>query len=463
MTMPQALSADSALAADLTLSPAFVRRVVDALDRGAAHEVKADVLAMHAADQADLFGLLKPDERIALLEAIGDDLDPEVLSELDETVRDEIVDALPADRLAAAVAELDSDDAAYVLGDLEHDQRLAVLAQVSAEDRAKLEATLTYPEASAGRLMQSEFVAVPSAWSVGQVIDFMRESDTLPDDFYDIYVLDGDGKPIGAVPVAKLLRTKRPVPIEEIMERDFRIIPATMPDTEAAYVFEHYKIVSAAVTDAAGRLAGQLTLDDVVEVMREQSTAQILALGGVSDDSDLKDPVIKTTRLRFTWLFLNLLTAILASAVIGVFEHAIAQVVALAVLMPIVASMGGNAGTQTLTVAVRALATKELSAANALRIVWKETVVGGLNGFIFAILMGLLAALWFADPMLGVVIGVAMVINLLAAGVSGVVIPLALHRMKIDPAVASAVFLTTVTDVVGFFTFLGLGAWLLVK
>ncbi len=442
------------------LDPHFVREVVDALDRGASATLKEKLSGLHAADLADLIGLIGPEERTALVTMLGKDvLTPEVLSELDEDVRDEVLAQLEPQAIAEAVQALDTDDAVYLLEDLDEAQMRAVLARIPESDRAALELPLHYPENSAGRLMQREMVAVPPFWTVGQTIDYLRETEELPSEFFEIFVVDPAFALLGSVQTSRLVRTKRPVLIGDIMDAEPTAVPASMDQEEVAYLFEQYHLVSAPVVDDAGRLVGMITVDDIVDVIQEEMTEDILALGGVRDAETMTSTVIDTTRARFSWLFVNLLTAILASIVIGFFDATIEQVVALAVLMPIVASMGGNAGTQTLTVAVRALATRELTPANALRIVLRETVVGSLNGIIFAILMGLIAVLWFKSSAIAVIIGLAMIINLLAAGLAGILIPLGLHRAGVDPAVSSAVFVTTVTDVVGFSTFLGLAAW----
>lgn len=380
-----------------------------------------------------------------------------MLPELDEVVRDDIIDQLSPAELAAAVSELDSDDAVQLVEDLSEEDQRVLLAAIPATDRAAVEVGLAYPENSAGRLMQRELVAVPASWTVGRLIDHLRTASDLPDEFYDIYVIDSARAPLGCVALSRVARTQRPVIIRDIMGSDLKLVPAEMDQEEVGYLFHHYDLVSAPVVDAEGRLIGVITVDDVVDVIEEEAEEDILRLGGVSE-TDIHESLLSTTRRRFVWLLVNLGTAILASVVIGLFEATIEQMVALAVLMPIVASMGGNAGTQTLTVAVRGLATKDLSATNALRIVNKEVLVGCLNGVFFAILAGAVATLWFDDPVLGIIIGAAMVFNLIVAALAGICIPLCLARLGIDPAVAAGVFLTAVTDVIGFFAFLGLAA-----
>jgi len=453
--------ADDEVDASYVLNAAFVRRVCDALDAGDATLVKALVEELHAADLADLLEIIRPDEREHLVELLGADLDPDVLPELEAGILDEVVEAMEPGQLAAAVRELDSDDAVHVLEDMEPETRDEILATIPAEERAAVQRSLDYPEDTAGRLMQTELVAVPSFWNVGQIIDDMREkADDLPHAFYEIMVIDPSYHPVGTVALAKLLRTKRPVPVADIMNDEPVLVPAAMESPDLARLFEKYNLVSAPVVDAAGRLIGQLTIDDIVEIVREEAQEDMMALSGVSEES-ISDGVIPTAWRRFSWLGVNLLTAILASAVIGLFEAQISQVVALAILMPIVASMGGNAGTQTLAVVVRALATREISGLNAWRTVTKEVLMGLINGVAFALIVGVVAAVWFQTAKIGVVIGAAMIINLAAAALAGILIPLGLQRMKVDPAVSSTVFVTTVTDCVGFFAFLGLAAVIL--
>jgi len=363
--------------------------------------------------------------------------------------------------LAGIVRDLESDDVIDFLEDLDEADQREILDAVPAEDRALYEQSLSFPEYSAGRLMRRETVTVPEFWTVGQTIDFMRGEETdLPDDFYNLIIVTPSHKPVGLVQLSKLLRTRRVVPISAIMEADPKLMPADMDQEDLAFLFRQYGLVEAPVIDEGGRLVGVVTIDDIVDVMDEEHEDDILKLGGVSED-DFYSDFMETTRLRFSWLLVNLGTAIVASLVIALFEDALAQIVALAVLMPIVASMGGNAGTQTLTVAVRALATNELTTKNAVRILVKEVLVGSANGFLFAIIMGIIAWLWFGDPTLGMVIASAMILNLMVAGLSGVLIPLVIDRIGQDPAIASTVFLTTITDVVGFFVFLGLASWIL--
>ena len=396
----------------------------------------------------------------------SDIFDPEVLSELDETVREDVVNALGVKEVASALSELDSDDAVFVLEEMDEAQQQLYLEHVNEEDRSLIEQGLSYPEDSAGRLMQREVVTVPSQWNVGQCIDYVRrradsDDDQLPRVFYDIFAVDGDDHPVGAVSLSKLLSTRRQVPVAEVMEEDMHVINVATDQEDVAFLFRQRDLVSAPVVDDSGKLVGAITVDDVVDVIHEEHEEDIMRMGGVIED-DLYRAAVSTARARFSWLVVNLLTAILASVVIGLFDATIQQTVALAVLMPIVASMGGNAGTQTLTVTVRALATKELTGANAYRVITKEVIVGIFNGVLFAILSGLVAWGWFGSPVLGGVIASAMVINMVIAGLAGASIPIILERAGADPAIASSVFLTTVTDVVGFFAFLGLAALVLI-
>ena len=395
-----------------------------------------------------------------MIEAIHARFDPEILPYLDEAVREDVFDVMGARDVAAALAELDSDDAVDFVTDLDEEERRHLLEAVPAADRVVLEQGLTYPESSAGRLMQREVVAVPTHWTVGQTIDFMRTDQELPESFQEIYVVSAGNHLDGVIQLAKLLRSKRPVRVADIMSAEMRPVPPTTDQEEVAQMFRRYGLVSTPVVDENGQLLGRITVDDVVDVIDEEAEEDLLKLGGVSE-SDISSTLLETARARFVWLLVNLVTAFVAASVIALFADTIAQVVALAVLAPIVASMGGNAGTQSLTVAVRAIAMREISRTNAFRVVIKEVALGVINGAIFGVIVGLVAWAWFGKPMIGVVIGLALILNLMAAGLAGMTIPLILQRLGVDPAVASGVFLTTVTDVVGFFTFLGLATWLI--
>ncbi|WP_126399324.1 magnesium transporter [Blastochloris tepida] len=430
--------------------------VAAAVEAGDAARLRALFTDLHATDQSDLLLSLDPADRPRLIELLGDAFDFAALTELDETARTRIVEALETRTLVEGVRELDSDDAVYILEDLDKEDQDEILDQLPALERVALARSLDYPEESAGRRMQTEFVAVPAFWTVGQTIDHLRETEDLPERFYEIFVVDPRYQLLGEVSLDVLLRTKRPVAMVDIVSEERHQVKATDDQEDVARLFERYNWVSAAVVDDAGRLVGVITVDDVVDVIEEEADEDLKALGGVKADEELSDTVWYIAKSRFSWLFLNLFTAILASAVIGMFEGQIEKMVALAVLMPIVASQGGNAGTQTMTVAVRALATRQLGNANARRIVLREVAAGFLNGIAFAVIMGAVAVAWFGLPDLGLVIGLSMVVVLIAAALGGILIPLALHKLGADPAVSSGPFVTTVTDVVGFFAFLGI-------
>ena len=437
------------------ISSDLVRAIAELLEQGDEAEVRERVAELHEADLADLLETLDREQRSQLLKALGTDFGLEVLTYMDDSVREEIVEELEPKQIASSLSDLDSDDAVDIIEDLDEEAQQRVLEALPRAERLVLEESLSFPEDSAGRIMQRELLAVPSSWTVGETIDYMRAAKDLPDDFYDIYIVDPKHQPIGFVPLSRAMRTRRPVKLTDIMTDDMRSVPIQMDQEEVAYLFRQYGLVSAPVVDAAGRLVGVVTVDDVVHIIDEEAEEDLLKLAGVQE-TDLYSAVLDTTKSRFTWLLINLFTAVAASVVIGLFESALQQIVALAILMPIVASMGGNAGTQTLTVAVRAIAMRDLSAGNALRFVGKELLVGVANGLLFAVVAGLLAWYWFAMPMIGVIIGAAMIINLVVAALSGALVPLGLEKIGVDPAVASSVVLTTVTDVIGFFAFLGL-------
>ena len=436
----------------------YVERVAQAITAGDSAALRELVGDLHEADVGDLIEALDPDLRPRLVKLMGHDFDFSALTEVDDTVREEILEELPAETVAEGVRELDSDDAVAILEDLPKDEQTEILDQLPASERVALARSLLYPENSAGRRMQTEFIAVPPIWTVGQTIDYMRETPDLPDRFWELYVIGADLKLQGAVAFDRLLRTKRPVPIAELIDEELRPVRVTEDQEEVARLFERYDLVSAPVVDENERLVGVITFDDIVDVIEEEAEEDIRALGGVGREEELSDTVWRIARGRFPWLFANLLTALLASWVISHFENALAKMVALAVLMPIVASMGGNAGTQTMTVAVRALATRELSSTNVWRVIRRELMVGVLNGLCFAVIMGAIAGTWFQLPDLGLVIALAMVTVLAAAALGGILIPLILIRLGADPAVSSGPFVTTVTDVVGFFSFLGIAS-----
>ncbi|RDD62454.1 magnesium transporter [Ferruginivarius sediminum] len=439
------------------LSNEQIEQAEEALEQGDIARLEEIAASLHAADLADLIESLAPDERVVLLDTLGGAMEPEVLSYLVPAVRQEVIEHIGPKGLATVLSALESDDAVEIFEDLDEDFQRRILTQLPEGYRLVLEEGIAFPEESAGRLMQREVVAIPAAWTVGETIDFMRSAHDLPNDFYDLFVVDPKHKPQGYIPLSRVLRARRPERVSEIMESDLKTISYSTDQEEVAYLFRQYGLVSAPVVDDAGRVIGMITVDDIVHVIDEEAEDDLMKLAGVGE-SDLYGRVLETTKSRGTWLVVNLGTAVLASIVIGLFEATLAEVVALAVLMPIVASMGGNAGTQTLTVAVRALAMKDLSTANAMRFIVKELTVGCFNGMIFAVLTGIVAWLWFGRPDIGVIIGLAMIINMIVAGLAGTLVPLTLDRLNIDPAVASGVFLTTITDVVGFFAFLGLAA-----
>jgi magnesium transporter len=448
--------------ADVGPDEELVPAISAALSGGQLERARDLAAGLKAADLANVIELLEPLQRVELIQALGPAFDVEVLSEIDETVRDQLAEALPNDLLVKAVSELETDDAAYVIENLDSEDKAEILAQLPVDDRAALERNLDYPEETAGRLMQADFVAVAPFWNVGQVIDYMRETDDLPDMFSEIFVVDPTYKVLGSVELSRVLRSKRHVSIEEIMDRDRATVLATADQDEVARQFQRYDLMSAPVVDENQRLVGVVTVDDVVEVIKDEAEADIKALAGVGDES-MSDSVADTARSRVPWLVVNLFTAIIASLVIKLFDATIEQMVALAVLMPIVASMGGNAGTQTMTVTVRALATEKLGRVNAYRVIARETGVGLLNGLVLSVLMAIVVLVWFGSGPLGMVIAAAMIVNLMAAALAGILIPLALHELKLDPAPAAGVFVTMVTDVVGFFAFLGLATIWLVR
>jgi len=440
-----------------SLSPQAVARIIYAVDIGDHDLLLRELSGLHAADVADLLEQINAFDRRRLIELYGSDFDGDVLSELDEGLRQEVIGLLPPDVLADAVRDLESDDVVDLVEDLKDHEQEAILSALEAGDRIAVQQSLTYPEYSAGRLMQREVVMAPEHWNVGEAIDYLRNQEDLPEQFYHIILVDPRLRPVGNVTLGKLMAARREVLLSDLVEETFHVFPVTQDEEDVAYAFNQYHLISAPVVDEDDRLVGVITIDDAMAVLDEEHEEDILRLAGVGEGR-LSDRVIDTTRRRFPWLAVNLVTAILASMVIAQFEDAITQVVALAVLMPIVASMGGNAGTQSLTVAVRAIATKDLTGSNVWRFIRREVLVGLVNGVIFAVVMGVVGVLWFGGPELGYVIGAAMVINLVVAGLAGTVIPVILERIGVDPALASGAFVTTVTDVVGFFAFLGLAA-----
>ena len=437
-------------------SRSLVAEITEAIDAGDQPRLDALLDPLHAADIADLIEQLPGGRRREFLKLYSPEIDGEILTEIDESIREEVIDALPADVLAEAVREMDSDDVVDLVEDLDAPEREEILAALDAEDRVAVEQSLTWPEYSAGRLMQSEVVTAPEHWTVGETIDFLRREDWLPEQFYHVILINPRREPVGYATLGRVLSAQRDTPLAAITEDSFRTIKATADEADVAYVFNQYHLISAPVVDEADRLVGVITIDDAMSVLDEEHEEDILRLGGVGDESSISDTVVETARQRVPWLGANILTALLAAGVIAMFEESIAELVALAVLMPIVASLGGNAGTQTLTVVVRGLATKSLTASNVWRIVRREAIVGMMNGVMFGVIMAAVAYVWFRDAELSGVIGSAMVINLTVAAVGGILVPLALDKMGQDPALASPTFVTMLTDVIGFLAFLGL-------
>lgn len=449
------LAPETSLDEDDRLKPEFVRAVRDAVwanDRDAAREL---VRPLHPADIADLIELTPEADRADLAVALGDLLDADVLAELNDYVREDIVDELEPEQVAAIAAELDTDDAVAMIEDLDATDQEAVLAAMEPEDRAAIEDALSYPEETAGRLMQRDLVAVPEHFTVGDVIDRLREDAELTSDFWEIYVVDPAHRPVGFVQLSWLLRTPRQIAVVDVMKRQQTLVPVDMDQEEVALRFQKYALISAAVVDGGGRLVGMITVDDVVHIIQEEAGEDILRLSGAGD-GDINEPVTESYKARVRWLIANLGTALVASSIIAFFGGAIEQMVALAVLMPIVASIGGNAGTQTLAVTVRALATNQLTQSNTARAIWREMRVALMIGATVAALAGVGAFIWFANPLLGAVIAAAILFNICIAGLSGVAIPILLDRADQDPAVSSSIFVTMITDSMGFLIFLGL-------
>ena len=448
-------------ASDEVLSPETIQAVLAAVEAGDQDALVRLLEPLHEADIADLLEQISRPERKALIELWGVQLDGDVLAELEEGVRDEIIAELPDHILAAAVQDLETDDVVYLAEDMDEPQQERILRALDDVDRAAVEASLKYDEYTAGRLMQREVVVAPEHWTVGDAIDFIRAEEWLPESFYDIVIVNPQMHPVGMVALGRLMGAGRKVRLKELMDEDFRTIRADQPQEDVAYLFNKYHLTTAPVIDADGRLVGVITIDDAMEALEEEAEEDIRLLGGVGDE-ELSDGVFEIARGRFVWLAINLCSAILAATVISEFTATIQAFVALAVLMPIVASMGGNAGTQALTVTVRALATRSLGSANVRRFVMREGLVGLCNGLAFASAIGLLAGLFFQDARLGTVIGVAMIGNLVVAGFAGALIPIGLEKLGVDPALASGTFVTTTTDVFGFFAFLGLASVMLV-
>jgi magnesium transporter len=441
---------------DGDIRPGFVEAVTHAVQVADAAFLKEIVGELHEADLGDLIEALAPDDRVSLIELTGADFDFSALNEVDDSVREELLEELEPSTVAEGVRELDSDDAVELLEGMDEEDQDEILEKLPPSERVALERSLDYPENSAGRRMQTDFIAVPPDWNVGQAIDYMRETEELPERFYEIYAVDQWQRWQGAVSLDALLRSRRPVPLADLIDEDRRRVSVNDDQEEVARLFGKYNLVAAPVVDIDNRLVGVITIDDVVDVIEEEADEDLKALGGVTSDEELSDSFWSIAKGRFNWLIVNLATAFLASSVLGLFEGQLEQMVALAVLAPIVASQGGNAATQTMTVAVRALATRQLNPNNASRVVIREGLVGLMNGIAFALITGVAAVAWFKIPALGVVIGLAMLVNMIAGALGGILIPMVLEKVKADPAVASGTFVTTVTDVVGFFSFLGI-------
>ena len=438
------------------IRPEFIEEITRCIRADDATFLREVVAELHEADLGDLIEALEPDDRVSLVELTGADFDFSALNEVDDAVREEILEELEPETVAEGVRELESDDAVELLEDLDEADQVEILEKLPPPERIAIERRLLYPENSAGRRMQTEFITVPPDWTVGQAIDYMRETPDLPDRFYEIYAVDANRRWQGAISLDVLLRSRRPVPLADLIDEDRRRVAVTDDLEEVARLFGKYNLVAAPVVDAEDRLVGVITVDDVVDVIEEEADEDLKALGGVTSDEELSDNVWTIAKGRFNWLLVNLATAFLASSVLGLFEGQLEKMVALAVLAPIVASQGGNAATQTMTVAVRALATRELGSSNAMRVVIREALVGLVNGLAFAVITGVAAVAWFKIPGLGIVIGLAIICNLVAGALGGILIPMVLERVRADPAVASGTFVTTVTDVVGFFSFLGI-------
>ena len=443
------------------LTPEVEQAITLAIDKNNKVELKKLVEPLHPADQADMLERLSNKKLNIFLDLLGKSLDPEVLVYLDHDIQENVIEHIGPRALAKAIPELNTDDAVDILQDLEEKDREVVIKQLPSSDRILVEEALSFPEQSAGRLMQREFLAFPSNWTVGQTIDHMRTKPLHEEEtFYSIYIVDPAHRLLGVISLSKLLSTKRPVRLKDLMEKEPRSVTIETDQEEVALLFQQYGLVNMPVIDQLNRLLGVIVVDDIVDVINEEAQEDLLGLAGVSDFS-IRASFIETAKGRFSWLILNMFTAILASSVIGLFQEEIEKLVALAVLMPIVASMGGNAGTQTVTVAVRALATRQLDYSNLQKFVLRETWVGMINGVLFAFLSALIAYLWFGDMQIALIMALAMIANLFFAGILGTLIPLTLEKNNIDPAISSSVFLTTATDVIGFFTFLGLAAWII--
>jgi magnesium transporter len=456
--LPDAQPHDSRSAVDEEdrLRPAFVETVLDAVDAGDDETARQLVRPLHPADVADLIELARSDEREGLVKALAGIISPDVLAEMNDYVREGLLDEMEPQQVADIAGQLETDDAVALIEDLDADEQQAVLRAMEPDDRAAVEEALGYPEESAGRLMQRDLCAVPEHWKVGQVIDYLRSTADLPTDFWEVFVVSPNHHPVGTCKLSTILRTPRTALVSEIMQREQTLIPVDMDQEDVALRFQKYALVSAAVTDDAGRLVGMITVDDVVHIIQEEAGEDVLLLSGVGDEGDINEPVTESYRSRVRWLIANLLTALVGASVIRHFEGTIERFAVLAVLMPIVAGVGGNAGTQTLAVTVRAIATNQLTGSNRWRAVWREIRVAVLNGLTVALLIGIGVAVVLNSQALGALIAAAMLANIMVAGLAGVLVPLSLERAGADPAVASSVFVTMMTDSMGFLAVLGL-------
>jgi len=442
---------------DDRLKSTFVDAVIECVEQGDADGARDLVRPLHPADIADLFELAPQDMRRPIAAAIAELLDGDVLAEMNEWVRDELIEALAPHEVAEIATQLDTDDAVAIIEELEEEDQRAVLRAMEPDDRAAIEEALSYPEESAGRLMQRDLIAVPEHWTVGHVLDYLRSNEDLTTDFWEIFVVDHAHHPIGTCKLSWVMRTPRRIAISDVMQREQSLIPVDMDQEEVALRFQKYALISAAVVDHSGRLVGMITVDDIVHIIQEEAGEDILKLSGAGD-GDINEPILETVKVRLSWLVVNLATAVLAASVVGLFQGTISKLVVLAVLMPIVSGMGGNAGTQTMAVAVRALALNQLTSSNTARMILREFRIAITNGFCLGALIGLAVYLIYGNRDLGIVICLAMIINNIVAGLAGILVPVSLDKAGADPAVSSAVFVTTATDVMGFFSFLGLAA-----
>ena len=443
---------------NLDFNKEFINTFSEKIENGNIEFINQTLKDLHEADVANLIENLNPSTRIKLIELESFNINPEIFIELNESIQGEVLQLLSIESIIKIIKRLESDNAIKILENLEKNTKDKVLDKLPPKDKFLLEEGLSYPEDSAARIMQREFTAVPSNWTVGQTIDYLREDKDLPEEFLEIFIVDNDFKPIGTVPSSRVLRTSRDLKMNSIMIEMPVLISANMDQEEVGHTFENYNLVSAGVVNKNNKLVGMITADDVVTVVQEEAEEDVLRLAGVGDE-EITDSVMLKTKRRFNWLLLNLFTALLATWVISNFGASIEQMVALAFLMPIVASMGGNAGMQTLAVTIRAIATKELSKTNFNRVVGKEFLIGILNGIIFAIITAVIVQLWFKQLNLSLLIGVSMILNMIVAGLFGILVPVSLKKLNIDPALASSVFVTTITDVIGFLSFLGLGSF----